>query len=590
MAGFVLALLVVAIVLFATEWIPIEAVALALMVLLAVTGVLSPAQALSALASPTVLMIAGIMLLTGAIVHNGAADFLAGRIRVLAGKSERRMAWLLLGAVNALSSVINNVAATAVFIPVAEGVASRFRTSRALYLMPVAFASMTGGMCTLIGTSTNVAVSGAMEREGLAPLGLFELAPVGVTAAVIGVVYLVFVTPRILGRRAAAQPAGGTLEGREFLYEIWVTGRSRLAGQTLLQADLGRRFGLTVLAVVRGEDRFDAPDAEQRVLDGDLLLVKGGMAGIEGVRAAAGLEVKSMPTARRRELEAAGYRLAEITVSYNSPLIGRSLKDLEFRRSQGVSVLAIHRNEEDIAEKVGKIPLRAGDVLLAYGREGDFVRLAGEPSILVVEMLVGPRYAPTKAVLSLGILGAAVLAASTGLAAVPIAFVGGAALALTLGLLPVKDVGAYLNLRFLVMLAGMITLGMAMETSGASRSIAEATLRVAGAGGPVVVMGALFVLTVALTQPLSNAAAAVLVVPVAVEAARQLGLDPRGFAITVCIAASCSFITPFEPACMLVYGTGHYRFADFVKLGFGLTLLVGVLTLLLVPRLWPLAG
>jgi len=577
----VLVLLVAAIVVLSSERVPVEITGLVLLVTLVVGGILSPARAFGALASPAVLMIAGVMLLTGSVVHNGAAERIARRIHRWAGSSERWTATLLIVAVNGLSAILNNVAVTALFVPVAEGMADRFGVPRSRYLMPVAFASMTGGMCTLIGTSTNIAVAGAMVDWGLAPLGLFELTPVGVAVAVVGAGYLLVVAPRLLARVPSAAP-----EAREFLYEVTVGERAEFAGRTLARARLETRLGMRVVAIVRGADRVDAPGGDETVLPGDLMLVQSEARRLPALSQVPGIEVRSMPNAGTPL--GRGWRLSEMTVSYNSPWIGRTLKELAFRPTYGASVLAIHRREERIVDKIGRIPLRAGDVLLVYGRDDHFERLGREPSLAIVERLVLPHERPGRALLSTGILVASIVPAAFGWLDSATAFLAGAAVAMATGCLPPRDAGAYLNLRFLVMLASMIALGHAMEDTGAARILADAVLTVAQAGGALGVMACLFVITVALTQPLSNAAAAVLVLPMAIQAALQMGVDPRPFAITVAIAASCSFVTPFEPACLLVYGTGHYRFLDFARTGAGLTLIAGILCLLLVPRFWPL--
>jgi di/tricarboxylate transporter len=581
----VLGLLGLTLLVLSREWMSPEVYGLLLMVTLVASRVLTPKQAFAGFAGSTVTMLAGVMLLTGAIVHNGAADLIARRIRNLAGTSEGRMATLLIGAVNAVSSVVSNVATTAIFIPVAEVMASRFGTSRSKYLMPVAFASMTGGMCTLIGTSTNVAVSGAVAEAGLQPLGLFELTPLGVTAAIVGGAYLLLIAPRLLSTPTGAAGERG-FAVREFLYEIIVKPEAAIAGQTIADSRLREQFGLDVLAIVRGALRIDEPTAEETIQPGDLLLAKSEAGRISEVRATRGLEVKAMPP---RDMDSLGGKLAEITVSYNSPLIGRTIKDINFRQTYGVSVLALQHGEGVRVEKVGKIPLRAGDVMLAYGSPGKFSRLAEEPTTMLVETLVLPSHSPHKAVLSSLILVGAMAATASGWLDLSTAMLGGAALVMALGCLPIEEAGAHLNLRFLVLIAALSALALAMETSGAAALIADRTLLLLAGGGqnPYFVLAALFTMTVLLTQPLNNAAAALLVLPVALHTAETMHLEPRSFIIGVTAAASCSFITPFEPACLLVYATGHYRFRDFVKVGAGMTAVIGLICLALIPLLWP---
>ncbi len=587
--AFVLGLVVVTVVVLATECLPVEAFCLGLMVLLVVTGVLEPQEAFNGFASPVVIMVACVMLLTGAIVHNGAAELIAGRIRRLAGAGESRAAALMLASVNVLSAFINNVAATAVFIPVAEGLARRFAVNRARYLMPVAYASMTGGMCTLVGTSTNVAVAGAMALQGLEPLGFFELTPVGVLVAVLGGAYLWKVAPRLLPERVAATDEEPERRKR-FVSEVRVRPGSTLAGRRLEQARLEERFGVGVLAILRGERRIEAPGSDETIEGDDQLLVHGPVDRIRDLGSEADFEMRFQAAPDGEAQRPGRARTVELTVSYNSPLIGKTLHESRFRNRYALSVFAIHRGEEFLADKVGKIALKAGDVLLAYGAPESFERLPQDPTAFLVEGVVHAEYDAAKALQSVLLLLAAIVVVSSGLADTSTALLGAVCGALALSCLPTKEIPSYLNLRFLVMLAAMTTLGVAVETSGAAESVADAVFAVVGDRHPLLFLAGVFALTVALTQPLNNAAAALLVLPLAVHAATRLSLDPRPFAVAVAVAASCSFLSPFEPACLLVYATGHYRFRDFIRVGIGLTLIAGTLSLLLVPLLWPLGG
>jgi di/tricarboxylate transporter len=582
----VLALVVLTVVNMAREWLAIEVYALLLMGTLVATGILTPQQASLGFANSALVMIAGVMILTGAIIDNGVADLIALKIRRIAGRSERRMGTFLLTAVNALSSVINNVAATAMFIPVAEGMARHFRVSRSKYLMPIAFASMTGGMCTLIGTSTNIAVSGALEQHGLRPLSFFELSPVGVLVALVGIPYLLLVTPKLISRK----PELDAIEAyglRDFLYEILVRDGAPIVGLTMSHSQLGEKLGLTVLAITRGSQRILAPQPTDLIQPGDVLLVEGEAGTIPSIGATKGLEVRAMAPPDWQGLQAEKVKVMEATVSYNSPFVGKTLLELDFRRRFNLSVLAIHRRERVSVDRVSKIPLRAGDVLLIYGPEEMFGRLMQEPSMLLVESSLLLKHDRKKALVALAVFVAAIVVASIGWLDSPMAFLTGAGLVMALRALEPDEAGKYLNLRFLVMLAGMATLGRAMEESGAAEFLAVHLVGAVPGGSHLALFGAFFLLTVLLTQPLSNAAAALLVLPIAIAAATRTGADPRAFAVGVTIAASCSFVTPFEPACLLVYGTGRYTFRDFWLAGTGLTFVAFLIALVLVPMLWP---
>ncbi|MGH7540846.1 MAG: SLC13 family permease, partial [Gemmatimonadota bacterium] len=460
-AALVLVIAGATILVLATERLSPEVTGLLVMVALVLTGVLDATSAFAGLASPAILMIAGVMLMTGALVHNGVPQRIVRAVRGLSGRSERRAGVLLIAAVNALSAFINNVAATAMFVPVAEGLASTFGSDRRRWLMPVAFASMTGGTCTLIGTSTNVAVSGALPALGLSPLSFFELTPLGLVVAAVGLLYLVTVGQRTIA--AARTPEAPRDEVREFLFEVRLGREAPVVGRDVEAADLQDRYGLTLLAIVRGDRQLDEPAPSEILRGGDLLLVKSRLERITELSALPGFRVVSMPMQQREALFGDPPRFAEATVSHDSPLVGRTLEEADFRHHFGVTVLAVYRRHELIARKVGKIRLHAGDVLLLYGRPDLVEGLGdGEARLLVAGVVGAPAGAP-RALASAAVFLGAIVAAVTGWLDAPTAFLGGGALVVALGCLPARLAGGYAHVRFLVMLAGLISLGVAME-------------------------------------------------------------------------------------------------------------------------------
>lgn len=585
----VFVVLVAAVVVFATEVVDMGVFSLAIMAVLVATQVVSPQQAMAGFVSSAVVMIAGVMLLSGALLHNGGLELLTRRLMRLPLVSERTVAAVLIGVVNAVSTLINNVAATALFVPVAESAAQRFGVNRSKWLMPVAFASMTGGMCTLIGTSTNVAVSGALPHYNLAPLSMFELAPIGVLVAALAMIYLLFVAPRLLPLPAVDPEPAEAYKIREFLFEVAVRPEGPVAARTLAEADLERRYGLVVVAIFRPDERIDAPGGDERLRAGDVLLVESTLDRVRALVAGTGLELHTKSMAPLPPLVSREVQFVEATISPNSPLVGETLQQANFRQNSGLTVLAIHRREERLVDKVGKIPLRAGDVLLIFGR-GERIRRLGDesPSLVLDENNVRPRFNRKRAVTSAIVFGGSIAAGTTGWLAPQTAFISGGGLLLALRCLPIGKLAEYVNLRFLLMIAAMSTIGTAMETTGAAGLAADAVRALVGHSSPLVLMGAFFICTVLLTQPLNNAAAALVMLPVVLHAAIDLEVNPRTYAVAVAVAASCSFISPFEPACLLVYSRGSYRFFDFVRVGAPLTLVVFVLCLFLIPVFWPL--
>lgn len=571
---------------FLFEVLAVEIFALSLMGSLILLGILSPEQAFLGFSNPAVIMIAGAMIMTGSIIHNGAADLIARKLQTLAGRSQNRLILILLSTVTLMSSFINNVAATAMFIPVVEGISKRKGENPRRFLLPIAFTSMLGGVCTLIGTSTNVAVSGALGAYGLEPIGMFELTPIGILIAVAGVGYL-FVISRFF---ISVTPSSGRVDDygmREYLFEILVQEGSPISGSTLAESDLSEKFHLNVLGVVRGGQRFLSPPGSMSILAGDLLLVQGELRSAIAGPLPPGLEVKTDPRFRDKDLESDQVKVVEATVSYNSPFVGASLKELNFRQRYELNVLAIYRREEPVVEKVGKILIQAGDVLLIQGREESFRRLWQDPSWLLLEDVVLPKYRPDRFLRALLIFGGAVVLGSLQVTSIPVAFLIGAVLTIIFRCFTFEEAERYLNLRLILIVAAMLSMSMAMEVSGTASFLAQATVLAFQAHGPLVLLAGFFLLTVLLTQPMSNSAAALLVVPIGIHAARLISVDPRTFVVAIVVAASCSFLTPLEPACMLVFGTGKYRYTDFLKYGLGLTMLVFLITLWAVPKIWP---
>ncbi len=589
MIEIIIVLLIIAavITLFAFELLPIEVIGLFVIFFLAVTQILEPDQVFTSFGNSAIIMIGGIMVMTGGLIHNGVADRLSRRMRRLAGGSEKKIMVMLYSSVGALSAFINNVAATAMFIPVAEGISKSYKVNPGKYLMPIAFASLLGGVCTLVGTSTNVAVSGSLGSYGIKPISMFELTPVGIIIAFVGLIYLYFISEKFLSKERVLDRAED-FHIKEFLFEIIVSPDSPYDGKRLSELDFIKRFGLTVVGIVRGTEKILSPDDRELILKGDLLFVEGNIREIIEFKEIKGIEIKSDIKLGSGDLESEKVKMVEATISYNSPFIGKTLKEIDFRYRYGVNVLALYRRGESLVEKVGRIRLKLGDVLLVQGLEEKFTRLWEEPNMLLLEDVILPKYHRKKAYLATTIFTSAIVLSSLGLLSAPLVFFGGAIFMILFKVLKVQEAYQYLNLKVLFLIAGMISLGKAMETTGTAAFLADIAVNLFGSSHTLVLLSVFFFLTVLLTQPVSNAAAALLMIPVGINAAQLLGVNPRTFVIAITIAASCAFITPLEPACLLVYSAGRYRYIDFIKVGLFLTLVAFLISIILIPILWPL--
>jgi di/tricarboxylate transporter len=586
--GIVLALLFVALVLFSLERIPIEVVAILLVMALVLTNTLTASEAFAGFGNDIVITIAGLFILTGGLAKTGVIDLVGRRLHRTAGESEFRMVMLIMFAAAACAAVMKNTTTTAMFLPVVLGIAARRNISPSKLLMPLAFGAILGGTCTLIGTSTNLAVSGALPRYNMQPFTMFELTRVGVIIVAVGMAYMLIVGIRLLPRRKSAESLTEQYHIRQYMTEVIVLDDSPLIGKTLAEARLGDELDLTVLGIVRGEEQSRvAPNPEEQIVAGDLLLMQGKVEDILRVKSEAGIEIKPDFKLNDSVLESRDTELFEAMVPRGSDLIGRTLKNLGFRRRHRVVVLAINRHGVDLLSKISRVKLRFGDVLLLQGTREQVEALAAEGQILLLEEVSERQARPEKRRWALLAFAIFLFFSLTHLVPLPIAVLLGVMVLLASQSLRMTEIYEIIDWRLLILIACMISFGVAMEKTGADQYLADLIVRGTGRYGPIGVLAGFFVMTVALTQPMSNQAAALVMLPIAVKTALALGLNPRTFAITVTYAASCSFLTPLEPACVLVYTPGQYRFLDFMKVGSILTIAVFAIVIWLVPRFWP---
>jgi di/tricarboxylate transporter len=480
---------------------------------------------------------------------------------------------------------MNNTTATAIFVPPVIGMAKQSKISASKLLMPVAFASILGGTCTLIGTSTNVAVSGYIARNGMQPLGLFEVTPVGIVIVIAGIAYMM-----VLGQRLLPDHREESLTEdyamREYLSEIVVIPNSHLIGQRIFESDLSK-MDFRVLEVLRGPERL-LPTSRTRIEAGDVLLVEGQVSDLMKVKETAGIEIKA--DAKLSDLESDEIKIVEAMVTPQSDLIDQTLKESNFRARYGMIALAINRHGHPLREKIGRIRLRMGDLLLIQGPADRMDDIRRHPDLWMLDELSPALYKKSKGFYTLAFFLSAIVVGGLGLVPLSIAFLSAAVLTILFRCITAEEAYEFIDWRLIILIGGMTAFGTAMDDkhTGAAQFLANLIVANLQPYGETVILAGFFFITMVLTQPMSNAAAALVVLPVALETAQGLGANERTFAIAIMLAASVSFVTPFEPSCILVYGPGKYKFLDFVKVGFLLTLLLMTIILFMVPMLWPL--
>jgi di/tricarboxylate transporter len=585
----VLILLLIALILFSTERIPIEIVSILLVMALVVTNTLSASEAFAGFGNDVVITIAGLFVLTGGLAKTGVVDAIGRRLHRIAGNSEFRISALIMLTAAVCAALMKNTTTTAMFLPVVLGIGARRKISPSKLLMPLAFGAILGGTCTLIGTSTNLAVSGALPRYGIEPFSMFELTKVGVPIVAVGILYMLLLGLRLLPNRESPFSLTEQYHVRQYMTEVIVLDNSPLIGKTLAEARISDDLDLTVLGILRGAPQYRiAPNRMEKIKPDDLLLVQGRVEDILRVKTEAGIEIKPDFTLSDAYLEGTDVELFEAMVPRSSEFIGSTLKRLQFRQRYQLVVLAINRHGVNLLSKMSRVRLRFGDVLLVQGNREHVEDLARDGQILLLEEISQRQTRAGRRHWALLAFGVFLFFSVTHLVALPIAVLCGILILLASRTLRTSEIYEMIEWRLIVLIACMISFGVAMEKTRADQYLANLIVRSAAQYGPLAILAGFFIMTVALTQPMSNQAAALVMLPIAVKTALALGLNPRAFAVGVTYAASCSFLTPLEPACVLVYTPGRYRFFDFLKVGSILTVAVFAVVLWLLPVFWPL--
>ncbi|MFN0244046.1 MAG: SLC13 family permease [Planctomycetota bacterium] len=584
--GYVLALLAVGLVLFWRDTLRIDVVALILLLGLAIPRVLTPAEALAGFGSETIIVLIALFVLTEGLVRTGVVERLGLRLAAVGGAHPLLMIPFLLVAAAAISAFVANTVTAAVFLPIVIGTARRAKVSPSRLLMPMAFATILSSSVTLISTSTNLVVSGQMEQLGLAPIGFFETTQVGLVISGVGLLYLLFVAPYLLPRTDA--PSEGADAGRSYVSEIVVTSRSPLAGKTLGQVKLADVLNLFVIGVRRGAGWLLHPSDVSALREGDEIVVRGSAADILTVKDVRGIEIQ--PDAKHSVAPPEAARVVEAMVVPRSPWVGKTIGDTRFVEVTGLAVLAIHTaGHRREVRNLSRWRLKAGDALLVQGAPDDLAR-AGTEGLVILEDVSAHHSRSPRATWAIVIFLTTVVLASTGWMALSVAFLLGVLAMIGARCLTADEAYGSVDWRLLVLIASMMAFGVALQKTGASSWLASIAVEHVRPLGPVAVMGVFFLLTLLLSQPMSNQAAALVLLPIAVQSAREMNMEPRALAITVTVAASCSFLTPLEPACVLVYGPGRYRFIDFLRVGALLSVLIFVICMIMIPRIWPLTA
>jgi di/tricarboxylate transporter len=583
-----LIILAVALLLFWFEWIPPDVTALGVLLALIVLGLIPMEQAFSGFGSDTVMLLLGLLIMTAALMRTGVVEVVSRNLLEFTSKYPGSLLPVTMLAVALLSTIINNTAAAAFFLPVILGLSQRSKTSASRLLMPMAFAAILASSMTLVSTSTNIVVSGLMTQAGLPPIEMFELTPVGIPVLAVGLLYMFFFGQRLIPIRPTPQTLTDIFGLRPYLAELRIASDSALIGKTLAESGLGRNFDLMVLAIIqKGVRRLD-PSANTKLRAEDTLLVEGPSDSILRIKDVAGIDIQADAKFSDADLQGDGMGLAEVVLLPRSPFIGRTPKSLKMRERYHIQVLAINRRTRLVRSKIADTRLQLGDVLLVQGTPNQIAALQTDNAFDVLGVMDAQRFNRGQALTVIGIFAGAFLLGAMKIVSLPVAMLLGAFLVFVTRCITPDEAYRQVDWKVLILIGSMLGLGVAMQATGTAEFLANRLTVLVRTWNPLWLLTGFFALTVLLTQPMSNQAAAAVVIPIALQTAVQLGLNPRTFAMMIAVAASTSYLTPLEPACLMIYGPGRYRFMDFLKVGGLLTVIVYLLAIILTPLLWPL--
>lgn len=575
-------------VLFSIDTIPADVVALGALAAVSALKLVPVDHAFAGFGSDAVIMILGLLIMTAALVRTGVVEIFGNWVMKRLGQSHNRLLLLSMLAPGLLSSVMSNTAAAAFFLPMLIGIARQAKINVSKLLMPLAFSAILASSVTLIGTSTNIMVSGLMIQAGMKPLGMFELTPVGLPILILGIIYMLLIGQHLIPVRSDPDDAVQKFRAQTYITEMLILPGSPLVSGSLSELGLGRDFDLTVLSLIRSDGEHLPPAGEMILQEGDTLLVEGTRDHILRINTLKGVAIQANYQFDDPQTKKQDIRLVEAIVLNRSPLVGRTLVGARLRERFGVQALAINRHGETILSKLSQVRIQMGDILLVQGSHSNVAALEAESAFQILGSVDHHQPRTRRAPIAIAIFAAALLLATLEIVSFPVAALLGVLAAFITRCITPEEAYRDVEWRALILIGSMISVGAALEYTGTAKYLALQIVSFTGNTHPAWLLAGFFVLTMLLTQPMSNQAAAAIVLPIAMQTALQLGLNPRSFAVMIAVAASCSYLTPLEPACLMVYGPGRYRFADFIKVGSILTVLIFLLAIWLVPLIWPL--
>jgi di/tricarboxylate transporter len=584
----VLALIGVAVYLFASERFPVDLVALIIMAVLLLSGIISAEEGISGFSNTATVTVGAMFILSAALFKTGAVNAVgAWTVRAFRYNFWAGMILMMIFA-GGLSAFVNNTPVVAIFIPILVGVAREIKRSPSVLLMPLSFASMFGGLCTLIGTSTNILLSSIAVRHGQPAFTMFEFSSLGLIFFAAGILYMLTIGIRLIPKRKADDELTQQYGMGDYITEIIVLPEAKSVGKRLRSSPLEKEVGVEILEVIRAGKRLQLPPSRTTLEANDVLRVVGDVEQIKNLQERVGIRLKAAAKFGDKDLESDEVVLVEAIIAPGSILEGHTLGRIRFRDRFGVTALAIRQREQIMHTNLEKVRLQAGDALLIEVRKDELQDLQSEELFVFVSEVGLPQYRKSKMITALLIAAGVVASASVGALPIVISAVSGCVLMVLAGCITLDDAYKAIDWKVIFLLAGALTLGIAMEKTGAALLVSNLIVNSISAWGPVALVAAFYLLTTALTEMMSNNATAVLLAPIAISAAGSLGIDSRPLLMAVTFAASASFMTPVGyQTNTMIYSAGQYRFSDFMRVGTPLNVIFWILATSFIPQFWP---
>ncbi|PZD71731.1 hypothetical protein C1752_04515 [Acaryochloris thomasi RCC1774] len=569
---------------FIFEWLSPDLTALSVMVVLMMLRLVTPEEGISGFSNPATVTVMAMFILSSGIARTGAIQMASELLLKWGGKKPSQQMLALGAVIGPFTAIINNVAIVSVFLPVVEDWSRKQNISVSRLMIPLSYITILGGMITVLGTSTNVLASGLSAELGYGPFNIFQFTALSLLTFSAGLLYMATIGHRLLpNRRVVSDDLSQGYGLKDYVSEVVITPRSTLAGQTVRSSQLQRSYDIDVLEIIRDDNHFPPPLADKPLEVGDILLVRGGRDDLLKIREGQGLEI--LPDVQfgqkswQADLNAGQEGAAEAMVLADSRLIGSTLKDLRFRQRYNCTVLALRRGQELVRDRLGRVPLRFGDLLLVQGPNQSLLGLQTSQDLLVMERREVENMRRDRAGVAIAITVLVVCIAAFNLFPIQVTALGGVVLMVLTGCLKAGELYRAIRWDVVFLLAGLIPLGIAMKNSGATQILANQLIRFGGEFSGYWILTFFFVITALLTELLSNNATVLLMLPVAVQVAQELDYNPFAFMLVVTFAASNSFMTPIGyQTNTMVYGAGGYRFLDFVRVGGPLSILMGLIT------------